>query len=173
MTSSLKGKFPTVLSRALEDTEIIGASLAENSYPGLLVLLSGDLGAGKTALIQAIGAALGVRGIKSPTFAIESIYKLQNKNTNLVHADLYRLHSCTAAVIQLEEYLENGDIVLVEWGERWTQAAAEDRWDIMITDTGEEETRAIDFTAHGARALSALSDSFMQITERLSEGRDR
>ena len=169
MNSSLMCKFPTIKSATPEQTEAIGAFFARNLFPGLLVLLSGDLGSGKTTMIRAIGAELGIPGIKSPTFAIESIYRLNQKNTNLIHADLYRLDNCAPAVMQLEEYIEDGSIVLVEWGERWTSPAEHDRWDILITEIG-EESRTIDLTAYGERAISALSDSFLDITEFLKGG---
>lgn len=169
MSSSLLCKFPTIKSTSPKHTETIGRALAGNLFPGLLVLLSGDLGSGKTALVRSIGSELGINNIKSPTFAIESIYRMNQKNINLVHADLYRLENCSSAVMQLEEYLENGDILLVEWGERWTSPTELNRWDIRITEIG-EESRSIDLSAYGERSLSALSASFLEITKNKYEG---
>ena len=170
-SGSVVGKFPAVFSDSPATTEVFGEILAQSIFPGLLVLLSGDLGAGKTALVRAIGRALGVRGIKSPTFAIETIHKLPDRDFNMVHADLYRPDSCASAVMQLEEYLEDGSLVLVEWGERWTTDRMQNRWDISITESEQDkESRTIYLTAYGEHALSALSDSFSKIVQHTAAG---
>ena len=107
MTTSL----PTV-----EDTRAFGARLAGVLRAGDLIVLSGPLGAGKTALTQGIGAGLGVTGrVVSPTFVIARVHR--GGRLPLVHVDAYRLGS-VAEVDDLDLDVETSDAVtVVEWGE--------------------------------------------------------
>jgi tRNA threonylcarbamoyl adenosine modification protein YjeE len=156
-------------------TAKIGRMLARGLYGGLLVLLSGGLGSGKTLLVRAMGMELGVDGVKSPTFAIESVHCLPDgseKKFRFVHADLYRLEDTSETVIQLDEHIEEGDVVLVEWGERWSAPRREDRWDVLVkTEAGAgEDDREIILTAHGERAIRELSDSYVMILDSIADG---
>jgi tRNA threonylcarbamoyladenosine biosynthesis protein TsaE len=155
-------------SESPSHTELIGGVLAGSAYGGLLIVLSGDLGAGKTALVRAIGQALGVSDIKSPTFAIESVHSLPGRGFKLVHADLYRLDAVndgSETALQLEEYLsETGgrSLLLVEWGERWENSQTTDRWDVIITQPREADDeltsrRDIEITAYGMEAISKMA----------------
>lgn len=171
MRSTIAARFPTTRSFSLEDTDEIGAALSRHLFSGLLILLKGDLGTGKTALTQSIGRALGVKRIKSPTFAIESMYELPDRDFSMVHVDLYRLDDCAGMAGQMEEHLDDGSLLLVEWGERWETPPFEDRWDIELSQTG-ETVRSVDLSAFGERALSALSDAYRDIlcAQRRTEG---
>lgn len=104
------------------ETRAIGAALAACLRPGDVVLLDGELGAGKTRLARAIAEALGVdpAAIGSPTFTVASEYAAAGA-TVVVHADAYRLAGDDEAELDLLGWdrLASGDaIVLVEWGER-------------------------------------------------------
>mgnify|MGYP001816152654 FL=1 len=108
---------------SLADTNAIAASLAELARPGDLIVLSGEMGAGKTAFAKGFGAALGVtEPITSPTFTLVHTYDLPSSHAHgakaLHHADLYRLDRTTEiADLALEELAEYHGIVLVEWGD--------------------------------------------------------
>lgn len=113
--------------RTRRDTTKLGAEIAERLLPGDLVLLSGDLGAGKTFLARAIARALGVpaeTAIPSPTFVLVQEY-MTRSNTPLLHVDLYRLRedgdpaklARETRKLGLAERRDEGAIVLVEWGE--------------------------------------------------------
>ncbi len=108
---------------SLADTHAIAAALAASSRPGDLLVLSGEMGAGKTAFAKGFGVALGVtEPITSPTFTLVHTYDLPaahgNGATALHHADLYRLdRTAEVADLALDELAEDGGIVLVEWGE--------------------------------------------------------
>ena len=108
---------------SLADTNAIAASLAELARPGDLIVLSGEMGAGKTAFAKGFGAALGVtEPITSPTFTLVHTYDIPSGHGHgakeLHHADLYRLDRTTEiADLALEELAEYHGIVLVEWGD--------------------------------------------------------
>ena len=102
---------------SLADTHAIAAVLAGLARTGDIVLLSGEMGAGKTAFAQGFGRALGVtEPITSPTFTLVHSYPIGG--LTLHHADLYRLERTDEiADLALEELAEFKGIVLVEWGE--------------------------------------------------------
>lgn len=106
--------------RSRRDTRRLGAAIARVLEPADLVVLSGDLGAGKTFLARAVARALGVEGtVVSPTFAVVQEYAAAR--APLVHADLYRLRgeslAAEVARLGLREQRRDGAILLVEWGE--------------------------------------------------------
>lgn len=105
-----------VTSKSDEETRILGTSLAPVLLPGDVVSLNGDLGAGKTTLVQGIAAGLGVEGpVTSPTFVIVHHYE---GTYPIIHVDVYRLQSIQEVLdLGFEELLELQAIMLVEWGE--------------------------------------------------------
>jgi tRNA threonylcarbamoyladenosine biosynthesis protein TsaE len=108
---------------SLADTYAIAAALAGLCRPGDLIVLSGEMGAGKTAFAKGFGAALGVtEPITSPTFTLVHTYDIAPDRGHgakaLHHADLYRLdRTAEIADLALEELAEYQGIVLVEWGD--------------------------------------------------------
>ncbi len=103
-------------SRSVEDTQRIGAAIASVLDPGDVVLLIGELGAGKTTLTKAIVEALGVTGVTSPTFTLCHRY---DTSPPIAHVDCYRIDDGDAlADLALEEMLDDGCVAIVEWGER-------------------------------------------------------
>jgi tRNA threonylcarbamoyl adenosine modification protein YjeE len=171
----LYSKFPHLLSRSEEETIAVGSALAGHVYRGLLVILSGGLGAGKTTLVRALARSLGVADVKSPTFVIESIHTLPERDFKLIHADLYRLDSVSSGsetAVQFEEYLSGPEaaLLLVEWGERLESPQAFDRWDINIShfeDASDTNSRYFNFTAYGMRATRSLSAAYTDTLEKI------
>ncbi len=112
---------PVVRSlRTRRDTRLLGAAVARALRPGDLVVLSGDLGAGKTFLVRAVARALGVaQAVTSPTF--ELVHEYATERAPLVHADLYRLLGPRLddeiARLGLRERRGEGAVLLVEWGD--------------------------------------------------------
>lgn len=108
---------------SLADTHAIAAAVAELCRPGDLIVLSGEMGAGKTAFAKGFGAALGVvEPITSPTFTLVHTYDIGAGRgqgaRELHHADLYRLdRTAEIADLALEELAEYQGVVLVEWGD--------------------------------------------------------
>nr|WP_321503704.1 tRNA (adenosine(37)-N6)-threonylcarbamoyltransferase complex ATPase subunit type 1 TsaE [uncultured Dethiosulfovibrio sp.] len=110
MNRSFRAKTP-------EDTEYIGASLASAVQPGSIVLLEGDLGAGKTTFVRGLVFGLGGLGVKSPSFTLINEY---HGNIPVAHADFYRLERADPRSMGLDEYLDDGWVVVVEWPDRLT-----------------------------------------------------
>ena len=112
------------LLRQAQATRDLGQSLGEHLPPGSLLLLQGDLGAGKTTLIQGLGLGLGIpEPIVSPTFTLVNEY--HEGRIPLYHLDLYRLEPAEVASLYLEQYwggTENPPgITAIEWSERLPQ----------------------------------------------------
>ena len=108
------------ISRSEAETEAAGAALARELAPGAVVLLCGDLGAGKTVFSRGFARGLGVvEPVSSPTYTIVQEYGLADGN-RLYHMDLYRIADEHAALgFGVDEFLdEPGAISLVEWPER-------------------------------------------------------
>jgi tRNA threonylcarbamoyladenosine biosynthesis protein TsaE len=116
-----------------EETRALGARLAAMLRAGDLLLLSGDLGAGKTTLTQGIGAGLQVRGdITSPTFVIARVHPSTVGGPPLVHADAYRLGGFEELDdLDLDASLDEA-VTVVEWGEGLAEPLAGDRLEIVV-----------------------------------------
>lgn len=115
------------------DTHALGYRLAGELLPGDLVLLTGPLGAGKTALAQGIGAGLGVRGpVTSPTFVLA---RLHPGPVPMLHVDVYRLRDAGVPVdlddLELDEALQDS-VTVVEWGEGLVEGLAESRLEVHL-----------------------------------------
>ena len=167
--------FPSVACRSEDDTAALAEALAREVRGGLVIILSGGLGAGKTALTRGIAGALGIPGIKSPTFVTESIHQIPNSDFDLVHADLYRFASVppdSDTDLQFAEYLSasRGVLLIVEWGERWTPP--NDRWNIEIVSPDDgSDCRLFVMSACGDDASRRLSKAYEEILDLRAAGR--
>lgn len=159
-TPSLCG-FPPVVSTSPEMTESIGRAIASAARPGTLILMYGDLGAGKTLLASSIGASLGARGMRSPTFTIESRHELTNGC--LVHIDLYRLEDASDEAMHIAEMLDDGDIVIVEWADRFTSPPSDDR--IMIHISCDGESRSLTFRTCGGETTERFARAWCEVLD--------
>lgn len=131
----------------LNDLERFGVAIAQHLSIGDIILLNGDLGAGKTTLSQKIGKALGVkRNINSPTFNIIKSYR--GTNMKLHHMDCYRLEDSDED-LGFDEYFEDEAVTLIEWSQFITDYLPTQYLVINITTTGETE-RQITIEAQGA-----------------------
>lgn len=114
-------------------TREVGRRLATALRAGDLVLLSGELGAGKTTLVQGIGAGMNVRGqVASPTFIIARVHPALGDGPDLVHVDAYRLTSLDEVdALDLDTSLEDS-VTVVEWGTGRMEVLAQERLEIDI-----------------------------------------
>lgn len=141
--------------KGLDDTAALGKCLARALAPGIAVLLEGELGAGKTTLVREMCRALGWKRTCSPSFAIVNEYA--RARIPVAHADLYRVENVDARDFGLDEYLEDGWLLVVEWPERLIRADFPEIWRCRLTvETG--GARRLSVTAHGARAVRALGE---------------
>jgi tRNA threonylcarbamoyladenosine biosynthesis protein TsaE len=130
----------------VEDTEAFGEALAAELGPGDLVVLSGPLGAGKTALVRGLGRGLGVRGaVTSPTFVIAREHKAGARGVPLVHVDAYRLGTGGGSIADELDDLDldtdlTAAVVAVEWGEGVAERLA-DRHVLVRLDRRADDVR--------------------------------
>lgn len=112
------------ITRSEAETREVGLALARELAPDGVLLLSGELGSGKTVLARGIGEALGIdpREVQSPTFTL--IREHEGSGGRLVHVDLYRLDPAGVGSLGLEELLAGPGVKVVEWAERLPFAVA-------------------------------------------------
>jgi tRNA threonylcarbamoyladenosine biosynthesis protein TsaE len=136
-------------------TRAFGLALARELRAGDLVMLTGDLGAGKTTLTQGIGTGLGVRGqVASPTFIIARVHPPLADGPYLVHVDAYRLGSLDEVeALDLDASLDES-VTVVEWGQDLVESLAEDRLEITI----ERPRGGVDTSATAGTSRSGEAD---------------
>jgi tRNA threonylcarbamoyladenosine biosynthesis protein TsaE len=141
----------TRILRTAEDTRAFGEWLATLLRHGDLVILTGDLGAGKTTLTQGIGQGLRVRGnVTSPTFVISRVHPSLDSGPPLIHVDAYRL----GGAAELDDLDLDTDVMdavtVVEWGEGLAEALSLDRLELRLT-RDDDDVRTLTLTPVGPR----------------------
>jgi tRNA threonylcarbamoyladenosine biosynthesis protein TsaE len=140
----------------VEDTRAFGAELARILRAGDLLVLTGPLGAGKTALAQGIGAGLSVLGtVTSPTFVIARVHRpdvAAGGRVPLVHVDAYRLGMVNDPRAEVDDLDLDADVddsvTLVEWGEGLVEQLTEAYLEVRITRRHNDETREVELIGH-------------------------
>jgi tRNA threonylcarbamoyladenosine biosynthesis protein TsaE len=122
-----------------DDTSRAGERFAARLQAGDVVLLYGDLGAGKTAFVRGMARGLGAapEDVTSPTFTLMQEYR---GRLTLVHVDLYRLSREEVSGLGVEEATDDPAVIAVEWAERWSGAPS-DAWTVRLTDEGGDRRR--------------------------------
>src|SRR5580698_3973405 len=130
-------------TRSAEETIAFGRTLAELLTPPKLVLLRGDLGAGKTTLVKGIAAGFGVaeeEDVTSPTFTL--IHEYHGPRANLYHIDLYRIDTPRELeTLGLDDLRTENSILLIEWGEKFPRFVRERDVEISLERAGENARR--------------------------------
>ena len=142
-------------------TLALGERIGTRVEPGDLILLSGELGAGKTVLVRGIATGMGIDPalVRSPTFVLHHVYRAGAKV--LHHLDLYRLGpSADIRLLDIEEMLESGGVVVVEWGDH----AARDRAALGSISIG------IDIDDDGSRLITLSPGAPRRISDVWDEG---
>lgn len=150
----------------VEDTYAFGRRLAGVLRAGDLLLLTGPLGAGKTALTRGLGTGLGVRGdVTSPTFVIARVHRpdpARGGTVALVHADAYRLGDATDPRAEIDDLdldaSVDDSVTVVEWGEGLVEQLADAHLWVRI-DRRDDDSRVVDLEPVGgdwAQRLAAL-----------------
>ena len=133
-------------THSADETIVLGRSLAATLKNARMVVLRGDLGAGKTTLVKGIAEGLQAASqddVTSPTFTL--IHEYRGPEISLFHVDLYRIDTARELdTLGLDElFAENGNLVLLEWGEKFSRFEAECEVMISIERRGEQERRIL------------------------------
>jgi len=133
-----------------EEMHNLGAKIGAQLIAGDLILLNGDLGAGKTVLVQGIAQSLGIEGVTSPTFVISKSYK---GVLPLIHVDVYRLLDSGKAALFLDDLDLDSDrensVTVIEWGGVESARLSDQRLEITIDRS--DEIRKVSFNCVGER----------------------
>jgi tRNA threonylcarbamoyladenosine biosynthesis protein TsaE len=138
-----------VITANEEETSLAGEALGRDLKPGDVVLLFGDLGAGKTAFVRGMARGIGAdpEDVSSPTFTIVQEYA--GRSATLYHVDLYRLESAEIDDLGLDDLVSSDGIVAIEWAERW-MGRPDDVTEVRLEHRGEDR-RAIDIRPSACR----------------------
>lgn len=150
-----------ILSKYKEETLKIGSFIAKFLFPGSIITLTGDLGAGKTTFTKGVGLGLGVKEeINSPTFNILKCYF--NNTLNLYHIDAYRLEDVApeGKNIGLEEVIEGDGVALIEWPMFIKEFLPEEILNVEILNINENQRKLI---------FSSESKTYEDILKKLKE----
>ena len=139
----------TIRTDSPEATRAVAAALGELLVPGDLVLLVGDLGAGKTAFAQGLARGLGIEDpVTSPTFTIVQEYE---GRLPLTHVDVYRLDRVQDLHdLGFDELVDDG-VTVVEWGDLVEQAVPAEHLVVRIGPGAADTERVLDLSFHGSR----------------------
>jgi len=132
-----------VVSHSAEETIALGRSLASSLTPPKVVLLRGDLGAGKTTLVKGIASAFEAaqeEDVTSPTFTL--IHEYCGPSVNVYHVDLYRIDTPRQLdTLGLDDLMTENSVLLLEWGEKFSRFVRERDVEIQIERLGENDRR--------------------------------
>ncbi len=158
-------------TESVEATKAVAAALAPQLRPGDVLLLSGDLGAGKTAFVQGLAAALGVKEqVTSPTFTLAATYR--EGRLPLHHLDAYRLENLYETLdLDLPELLDDNAVLCIEWGEVVVPELPRDFLEIhlRLTPAG-ENTRLIEFSFVGSSWQQRCTEITAAVSSAASAG---
>jgi tRNA threonylcarbamoyladenosine biosynthesis protein TsaE len=129
-------------SNSESETRAIAAALAPSLRPGAVILLSGDLGAGKTAFVRGLaeGLALNPDDVTSPTFTL--VHEYRGGRLPLIHVDLYRLDGAELDEIGLDQDLAAAGVTAVEWADRLTRELP-GTMTVRIIDRGDDRRQIV------------------------------
>ena len=135
-------------TRSAAETQVLGKALAAMARPGDVVLLVGELGAGKTCFTQGLARALGVsEQVRSPTFTLMREY---GGSIPLFHLDAYRLEGPgDLFAIGVDEYLDSGGVLVVEWGDRVRGFFTMEHLEVVFEFADGDEERRISLVPRG------------------------
>ena len=131
------------ITHSAEETIAFGRSLAAEMSPPLIVLLHGDLGAGKTTLVKGIAEGFGAaraEDVTSPTFTL--VHEYRGPHITLYHIDLYRIDTQRELeTLGLDDLLAPNCILLIEWAEKFPRLRRDQNLEITLERVGETERR--------------------------------
>lgn len=166
-----------ITSETTQETFLLGQDLSAFLFPSLVLSLSGELGAGKTVLARGIVQGLGGKHVRSPSFTLVNEYPT---TPPVAHVDLYRLADSKTDTLGLEEYVENGYILIVEWADRLRDNPGNEILNVHISYGNIPDTefiadpsnmkRQITLSATGRKASKALEGLIKHRSEKMERG---
>ena len=143
MDAETKNILREITTHSSEETIAFGRTLAELLAPPKLVLLRGDLGAGKTTLVKGIAAAFDAaseENVTSPTFTL--VHEYRGPRANLYHIDLYRIDTPRQLeTLGLDDLRSDNSVLLIEWGEKFPRLVRQRDVEIALEREGEYKRR--------------------------------
>lgn len=142
-----------LISTSVAQTQAIGAALSKQLEPNDVLILLGDMGAGKSEFTRGLARGLGVTGyVTSPTFTIMQLH--DTGRLPLYHFDWYRLESAEELYeLSMDEYLQNGGVAVIEWPSRAEEVLPESYLEVALEPLGDDERRITFTPAGGFRAI--------------------
>ena len=142
-----------LISNSVAQTQAIGAALSRQLMPDDVLILLGDMGAGKSELTRGLARGLGVTGyVTSPTFTIMQLH--DTGRLPLYHFDWYRLESAEELYeLSMDEYLQNGGVAVIEWPSRAEEVLPESYLEVSLEPLGDDERRITFTPVGGFRAI--------------------
>ena len=128
----------------------LGEKIGQQLKPSDVLVLTGELGAGKTVFTQGIASAFKILGVTSPTFVISRIHK---GNPNFIHIDAYRLldsDPTTFSDLDFESYLSSS-VFVIEWGKNFVSTLTDQYLEVIINYGQNESDRQVEFLPYGER----------------------
>ena len=128
----------------------LGEKIGQQLKPSDVLVLTGELGAGKTVFSQGIASAFKILGVTSPTFVISRIHK---GNPNFIHIDAYRLldsEPTTFSDLDFESYLSSS-VFVIEWGKDFVSTLTDQYLEVIINHGQNESDRQVEFLPYGER----------------------
>jgi tRNA threonylcarbamoyladenosine biosynthesis protein TsaE len=130
-----------ITTHSADETIAFGRELAKHLAPPKIVLLRGDLGAGKTTMVKGIAEAFDAArqdDVTSPTFTL--VHEYRGPKVTVIHIDLYRIDTeKELATLGLDDYMRDDTVLLIEWGEKFQRLVRERDVEIAIERLGEDE----------------------------------
>ena len=125
----------------------LGVRIAKAAQPGDVIILTGELGAGKTTLAQGVAHGLGItEPVTSPTFVLSKHYRAEP--LDLIHLDVYRILTADELLDLWSEADAESAITLVEWGAPWIGEFGDSVIELVLTESESEDCREIDMITH-------------------------
>ena len=155
----------SVTTKSADDTRELAGAIAPFVRSGDLVLLAGELGAGKTCFTQGFGRALGVtEQITSPTFTL--LHPYQGTTLQLLHADVYRLDHLQEIVdLGITELVDEGAVAVIEWGDMAEPVLPKDFLEVRFSYGDVDDVRDLELRAVGS-SWAARANALQRALER-------
>lgn len=155
--------FLSIVSDSSEMTLSFGSFFSGYIERDLCILLRGDLGPGKTVFTRGLAQGLGFYAVRSPSFTLVHEYPTKPR---LIHVDLYRIEEGLENDLVLDEFIDNGDVLVVEWPERADGLPGKNKWFFDFFQRERRNERLIRWGIEGRRAEEVIHAIVTELEDR-------